>query len=900
MPDDLGLRSGVFRTRRFAYAGAAILLLSIIAIGVSVWRMRADELSSQIDSANRLAIVLGGHVEKSIQAVDLALRSLQEQIGQQGLTGTQDLRQLVETRWSPQALRDFRERLPQATTISIADANGNVLGSTDPRSKGISIADRSYFQEIMARADDALVTSLPLAGKVTGVPAMAFARRLTAPDGAFLGIVLAAVEVDYFRRVFSALESIEDIRVLFLKRDGTMLLHYPDPIDRAGMKVPATSPWYGIVEAGSGSFRAQGIFEPGRRWVVVHVLRDYPFVLNVAITEDVALARWHDSAVITCAGGGILLLCASFFLFACLMQIRRLERSDARLRENGLKLQQSAAELAVSNARFDAALGNIVQGLCMIGQDYRITVANDRFAELYGLTPDEVTAGTPLKRLEDACAARGTLVNAWSQHQLRLTAATVTGVHQLEDGRVISVRLQPMDGGGWMTTHEDITARHRSELQVAHMARHDLLTDLCNRATFAEKIEEAGARLRRWGTTFAVLLLDLDHFKQVNDTLGHPAGDALLCEVARRLNACLRETDALARLGGDEFAILLSDTSDQRGAAIGFSNRILEQLGAPCRIEGQELVISASIGIALAPEHGLDPNELIKNADLALDRAKADGRNGFAIFDAGMLVQATARQQIDAELRRAIAEDELVLYFQPQIAAQTRRMSGAEALLRWHHPGRGIIPPSEFIPIAEETGLIIPIGERVLRCACAAATGWPADTKVAVNLSPVQFRSGALFDTIVRALSESGLPPHRLEVEITESVLLESAASNLDLIKRLRELGISVALDDFGTGYASLSYLMKFPFDTLKIDKYFTMNLMKRKDCEAIVASVIALAGGIGITTVAEGVETEEHFAFLKSAGIDYCQGYLFGRPMPPSELRFDPAARASAKRAAA
>ncbi|NJO53564.1 MAG: EAL domain-containing protein [Bacteroidales bacterium] len=563
-------------------------------------------------------------------------------------------------------------------------------------------------------------------------------------------------------------------------------------------------------------------------------------------------------------------------------QLTNYEAAEALLREKKRKLE-------LANLRFDAALNNIAQGLCLVDVDHKVAVANRRFSEIYCLSSEDVKVGRPLREIEAICKNRGTFVSTWSQDRLCSSPETVTEVQHISDGRVISVQLQHLADGGWMTTHEDITERYRNEQQVAYMARHDLLTGLFNRAAFSEKIEDAGARLRRWGAVFAVVLLDLDRFKQVNDTLGHPAGDALLRETAHRLKGCLREADVLARLGGDEFAVLLTDAPNQRSAVIGFVQRIIDSLAAPCEIEGQTLAISTSIGIALAPEHGVSPDELIKNADLALYRAKEDGRNGYAVYDPTMTARATARQELECDLRRAIANDEMELHYQPQIEAKTGRVSGVEALLRWRHPTKGYIPPSEFIPIAEETGLIERIGEWVLHVACTDAAGWPADTKLAVNLSPVQFQKGNIFETILFALVESGLPPDRLEIEITEHLLFESDITNLDVIRKLKNLGVSVALDDFGTGYASLSYLTRFPFDTIKIEKFFTIHLLERNDCAPIVSSVITLARGLNMKTVAEGVETLEHFEFLRSAGIDFCQGFLFGRPVPASELDFTP-----------
>jgi diguanylate cyclase (GGDEF)-like protein len=549
------------------------------------------------------------------------------------------------------------------------------------------------------------------------------------------------------------------------------------------------------------------------------------------------------------------------------------------------QLRDAGRELTLANLHLDAALNNISHGLCMFDANKKVVVSNQRFAEIYRIAPEQAEPGTTLDEIEAACKKQRTFGGSWSQERLGNTPIAHAEVKHLQDGRVISVRREVVANVGWMTSHEDITERHRGELKMAYMARHDLLTGLLNRAAFHEKAQEAAARLRGCDMTFSVILLDIDRFKQVNDSLGHPAGDALLREAALRLKASIGETDVLARLGGDEFAILQTTTSQQRDEAVAFARRIVKMFVRPFEIEGQTLVVSTSVGIALAAEHGVDPDELIKNADLALYRAKGEGRNRYTIFEPEMMQSANARHQLETDLRLAIENGELELYYQPQIEANTGKIAGAEALLRWHHPRKGFIPPDQFIPIAEETGLIVSIGEWALRTACAEARRWPSDRKVAVNLSPVQFRSGDLLATILVALAETGLPPERLEVEITENVLLESAVNNLTTIESLRRLGISIALDDFGTGYSSLNYLTMFPFDRIKIDRVFAMNLMSRSECAAIISSIITLGRGLGIATLAEGVETRQQFELLRAAGVDHCQGFLFGRPVPASAL---------------
>ncbi len=435
---------------------------------------------------------------------------------------------------------------------------------------------------------------------------------------------------------------------------------------------------------------------------------------------------------------------------------------------------------------------------------------------------------------------------------------------------------------------EDVTERRKSEQRIAYMAHHDALTGLANRTAVAQRIEEAAARQRRCGDPFTVLLLDLDRFKHVNDTLGHSAGDTLLREAAARLKALLRETDGLARLGGDEFAVIQGGEIHQREAASTLADRIIEVIAKPFKLDGNEVNIGTSIGIALAPEHGTNPDNLLKMADMALYSAKSGGRNGYRFFDPDMGAAATARHALESELRRAIQQNELELHYQPIIDAKTLRISGAEALIRWRHPTKGIITPDKFIPLAEDTGMIAQIGEWVLHTACADAARWPATVKIAVNLSPVQFRKTNLSDIVLHALARAGLPPERLEVEITETALIDSAAECLPALHKLKQAGIAIALDDFGTGYSSLSQLTMFPFDKIKIDRSFTQNLTRRSECAAIISAALTLAQNLDIATTAEGVETNEQYQLLRLAGVTSLQGYFFKRPCPVSEIDFE------------
>ena len=430
----------------------------------------------------------------------------------------------------------------------------------------------------------------------------------------------------------------------------------------------------------------------------------------------------------------------------------------------------------------------------------------------------------------------------------------------------------------------DVTAKRQAEARIAHMAHHDALTGLPNRVLFHERLDETLVRVRRDRETLAVLYLDLDQFKTVNDALGHPAGDKLLVAAADRLRTCLRGSDMVARFGGDEFAVLQIGLAGPHEAGI-LAERIVTLLSEPYDIEGQQVVIGASAGIALAPDDGETAEQLLGNADMALYQAKEDGRRTFCFFQPGMGASLRAHHTLGLDLRKALAAGEFEVYYQPLVTLETGVISGFEALLRWHHPLRGMVAPAKFIPLAEETGLIVPIGEWVLRQACAEAATWPDNLKVAVNFSPVQFKKSNLPQVVFATLASAGLPAARLELEITESIFLAESKTNLATLRRLRALGVGISMDDFGTGYSGLSYLRAFPFDKIKIDRSFISELSESADCMAIIRAITNLGSNLGIPTLAEGVETKKQLSWLREVGCTEMQGYLFSRPVPASEI---------------
>ncbi|WP_441256193.1 bifunctional diguanylate cyclase/phosphodiesterase [Bradyrhizobium sp. 482_C4_N1_1] len=517
--------------------------------------------------------------------------------------------------------------------------------------------------------------------------------------------------------------------------------------------------------------------------------------------------------------------------------------------------------------------------------------------------PDYASAATSMRDVARALHWSGSLKIGDTDWQVR-AMPTAGGSLETAYDRAVAVIVVGMLLTLSLATYLMLASRSSRRLSLANrrvleLAQTDILTGLPNRAFFLTRLDMMNSQLSVRGLPFAILMLDLDRFKNVNDSLGHGAGDALLRQVALRLRSALRATDVLARLGGDEFAIIQEACDDQRTCATELAARIAKLVAEPFLLPGHRVEIGTSIGIAIAPDHGSDQEQLLKKADLALYRSKSAGRNCFTIYDEAMSAELEARNTLEGDLRDAIAQCQLEVHYQPFMDVASGGRRGFEALVRWRHPSRGLIPPDQFIGLAEETGLIVPLGEFVLRRACADAAAWPCDLMVAVNLSPIQFKEAELFETICAALADSSLAPQRLEIEITESVLLERGVENLAFMERLKHIGIELALDDFGTGYSSLSYLTTFPFDKIKIDKSFIRNLTHQPRSSAIIASIVTLARGLDMSVTAEGVETREEFERLTALGVNFAQGYLFGRPQPVDQIEFDAPVRASQRDAA-
>ncbi|WP_238256529.1 putative bifunctional diguanylate cyclase/phosphodiesterase [Methylorubrum podarium] len=523
---------------------------------------------------------------------------------------------------------------------------------------------------------------------------------------------------------------------------------------------------------------------------------------------------------------------------------------------------------------FEAALAEMAVPLVLLDAAGTVTFANARAAALLSCA---VPAGLSLPAL--LAAFGGAEAEGGLLPEALRTARPVRSRLTLDGDRRVEAALAPLSAGGFALTFEDVT----EQLRGAALARQEPLTGLCNRVGLHDRLDAALAEAAGTGAPLAVLMLDLDRFKAVNDTLGHPVGDALLRKVAERLRKATRREDVVARLGGDEFAILQAG-AEQPQAAEALARRLVDLVGRTYVVDGHMLNVGVSVGVAIAPADGRDADDLLKHADLALYRAKAEGRGTYRFFEPAMNAQMQARRSLEIDLRRALALKQFDLAFQPQIRLETGQVTGFEALLRWNHPERGPVSPALFIPLAEEIGVIVGIGEWALRAACREAAGWSQPASIAVNLSPVQFRGGKLVETVMNVLAQTGLDPARLELEITEGALLENTDSVLDVLNGLRALGVKISMDDFGTGYSSLSYLQKFPFDKIKIDQSFVRGMEDNAECGAIVRAIARLGASLGMRTTAEGVETPTQLDAIRAEGCTEVQGYLTGRPMPAAQ----------------
>ncbi|TKW77848.1 MAG: EAL domain-containing protein, partial [Bradyrhizobium icense] len=629
-----------------------------------------------------------------------------------------------------------------------------------------------------------------------------------------------------------------------------------------------------VFEQHATSTRLTSPLDGKDRLISSRSLIDFPMVIVASTTTAAALSDWREqiAMLVTVAGASVLAIAALL-----LMVVRKLAQQH----------RQSQRRLTLEKQRLDTAVNNMTQGLLLFDASQRLVICNQRYIEMYGLSADVIRPGCSFRQVIAHRKETGSFTGDVDQYVDRVlhdVGERNAMVIDTPDGRSIQIVNEPLADGGWVATHEDITERRKVEARITHLAHYDPLTDLPNRALFHESIK-LELPLASFDRQIAVLYIDIDEFKSVNDSLGHLIGDELLKSVAQSLRGCVRETDFVARLGGDEFAVVLTAVRDVDDVT-DFAHRIFAAIRTPYECLGHQVTTDASIGIAMAPQDGTDVEQILKNADLAMYSAKAAGRRTYRFFEPVMDAQVRARRQLETDLRHAIADGGFEVYYQPCLSLRDDTITGCEALVRWRHPERGMISPAEFIPIAEETGLINPLGEWVLATACMEAAKWPDHVKLAVNVSPVQFKSGTLALKVIAALAASGLPASRLELEITEAVLIRDDDVALAILHQLRTIGVRIALDDFGTGYSSLSYLKRFPFDKIKIDRCFVSDISEPDGSAGIVRAVVNIATERNMTTTAEGVETSEQQRILRELGCSEMQGYLFSAPKPAETIR--------------
>lgn len=880
-----GFWSGLSRAgRRLLLSGAVFLLAMMATIGLAIHSMRNSTLDQARHEISRISFAIGEQATSTIQGVDLLLTDLRDEIEQKH-PSADTLAALLQNP-SSRLRSDLQEALlPQSDGFAIIDIHDDIVAHTQNWPSDIdpgSLSQRlAYLRD---NGDDHLFLSTPVWNKTAQDWLIYAAHRIDDDHGTYIGMVISAINLGSFRTFYRALVDDDDFTVALFNREGLALASDPTYLP-VGVRPPHLGPlWDQIVFSGAErNFDGPGLIAPGKRLIAVRPIAAYPLVVNVSIAKAAALATWRREALLALVGAICATLCMLLLLRAVVLQFRRLEQSELSLAEQ--------------SARLSTTLNHITDGVVMIDTEDRITVCNKRVLELLNL-PAELMLSQP--KLETVLAyhrAMGEYPNEADADRLlqQLRARIPSVVERYRpNGIVLEVQTLPLPEGGLIRTYTDITERRRSEAQIRYLAHHDPLTHLANRALFRERLERDITQADATGHRLALLYIDLDRFKFINDMRGHETGDKLLVEVGLRMRAITGASETVARMGGDEFAVILPLNQPGRRAS-DFANDILRALQRPMEMISAGFHISLSIGIAHYPDHAQSAEELLRNADIALYQAKTDGVGLWREFDATMQAHQALLFEREQDLRNALAKRQFTLAYQPILDTSSEEVVGCEALLRWVHPIHGPIPPSDFVWLMEKLGLIVPIGRWVLETACLEAVHWPASTHVAVNLSPIQMNDEALVHEVKAILDRSGLPAHRLTLEVTETSLLEDSPTVRSTMDALRAIGIRFSLDDFGTGHSGLGYLRRFPFDGIKIDKLFVQDMVEQPDAAAIVHSLLAVSAELHLDVVAEGVETAEQYEALRRRHCRFVQGHYFAKPLTDVEVRRFIAARMAA-----
>jgi diguanylate cyclase (GGDEF)-like protein len=863
----------------------AAILLGMTVLGgnaVTAWMGREHALADAGRELRHVSYALADQTDRAVQAVEGIQAVLVERIRAAGIATPAELRSFTAGRAVQFMLRERNAAVGRPDAVTLFDAEGRPLGAPGPAPAPVEgLTSRAEFQALAS--GESRFIGRPVLDAATGTWTLHVAHRISGPEGEFLGMALGVVDLSHLARLHAEQPWGMGGSLHIFAADGTPLLRYPST---SGEEAP------GLVAG--------------------HASGAYPLLVQAEVTERAALSAWRLQAGALGGSTALVLLLAGLAGAASARRGRvqaDAEEERRQLDAERARMEVVAAEerlrhrreLAAQDTEFQATIESMTQGVIKFGPHAKLVLANCRCAEILGFPLEALRTGATLAELGIAAREAGQAdAAAVLDRLLPLVVRREAGAFQqeMEGGRAVSVVHKPLRGGGWLATFEDVSARHAAEMRVAHLADHDALTGLPNRAMLRERLASVIASADCGGGRTSVLHINLDRFRTVNETLGHRVGDTLLRAVAGRIMRQVRAHrgggDIVARLGADEFAVVTAPAFGMRGdaaaEAAGLARRIVAALSRPFEVDGFDVVIGASVGIALFPADGATADEMLRHAELALHGAKADGRGRYVFFEPEMGAQAQGRRLLELDLRRALTLGkgrEFELHYQPVVDVMTRRVSGLEALLRWTHPVHGMVPAGTFISLADELGLIVPLGKVLLHRACAEVAQWSTTLRVALNLSSSQVLDPGLVDSVAAALDESGLNPHRLELEITEAVLLQAPELTLNVLHRLRAMGVRVTMDDFGTGASSLGYLRSFPFDKVKIDRSFVAELGGRSDGVAIVQAITSLCGRLGIPTTAEGVETEEQLRLLAAQRCVQAQGHLFSPPVPAAEVPF-------------
>ncbi|MDN4986616.1 EAL domain-containing protein [Bradyrhizobium arachidis] len=848
--------------------GFVLMAAMAIGTGLTVDRFRQNAIASGRDGLESSVRLLARHFDREFEDFAVLQKSIIAELESHGIDSPDVFRSEMATLAVHEVLRAKASGWSDVAGANVFDSNGVLINSSKRWPVAdISVSDRGYF--IRLKTDPAAQEEVEVVPGRFGVgPAIVFARRVSGPHGEFLGVVSRAITPEQLESFFASTGLGEDSSIAMHHQNGQLLARIPHVDDMIGQNYRTGSPEQrAVFERSFVTTELASPIDGKDRIVASRMLTGEPLVVVATKSLDATLATWRTQT--------------RFFIIVAVLSIGLLVLTLF------LIFRQVTYRLSLEKQRLDTAMNTMTQGLLMFDQDERLIVCNRRYIDMYRLSTAVVKPGAHFRDVIQHRADTGSFdgdVDSYCDAILDSVGRIQSNIVETSDGRLIEIKNQPGAAGGWLATHDDVTERIRADERIAHMAHYDALTDLPNRVLMRGHLERRVAELGH-GKPFAILYIDVDEFKGVNDSLGHEVGDELLRQVASRLRACVSGNDLVARLGGDEFAIVKAGTCDQAELSV-LAERILASLRTPVDCKGQDITTDASIGIAIAPDHGDNLEDLLKRADLAMYAAKTEGRGTFRIFVSEYDARARQRRQLELDLRQALARGEFEVHYQPLVDLSANIVSGCEALLRWRHPERGMVSPADFIPVAEDTGLIGEIGEWVLKQACTEAASWPGDIHIAVNVSPVQFRSKTLALKVASALAESGLAPGRLELEITETVLIRDDEEALTILQQLRELGVRIALDDFGTGYSSLSYLHRFPFDKIKIDRSFISDIGEPADSSPIVQAVVHMAAARHMATTAEGVETEAQREVLRRLGCSQMQGWLFSPAVPAAKLK--------------